>query len=101
MPTYFILVLERPDPCIDLFKYCRHVRMNVSESKAQIIKQVIHAACHWHDRGVLHRDIKEGNLLLNPQTFEVKLIDFGCGELLKNTATQNMHPTLLPTSMDH
>ncbi|MCI4393789.1 hypothetical protein PGIGA_G00161630 [Pangasianodon gigas] len=85
-PTSFILVLERPDPCVDLYKYCRFLRKKVPESLAQIImQQVVRAACHCRDRGVLHRDIKEGNLLLNPQTLEVKLIDFGCGELLKDT----------------
>ncbi|XP_026787903.3 serine/threonine-protein kinase pim-1-like [Pangasianodon hypophthalmus] len=96
-PQAFILVLERPDPCVDLYKYCEDV--NMSESLAQIImQQVIHAACHCRDRGVLHRDIKEENILLNPQTLEVKLIDFGCGDLLKDTpyteyaGTRTFHP---------
>ncbi|XP_017321965.1 serine/threonine-protein kinase pim-2 isoform X1 [Ictalurus punctatus] len=83
-PKFFILVLERPDPCVDLFEYCEDVGM--SESKAQtIMKQVLLAALHCRDRGVFHRDIKDENVLLNPQTLEVKLIDFGCGDLLKDT----------------
>ncbi|XP_053085640.1 serine/threonine-protein kinase pim-2-like [Pangasianodon hypophthalmus] len=85
-PTSFILVLERPDPCVDLYKYCRRLHKSMSESLAQIImEQVVRAACHCRDRGVLHRDIKEENILLNPHTLEVKLIDFGCGDLLKDT----------------
>ncbi|KAM9495175.1 serine/threonine-protein kinase pim-2-like [Clarias gariepinus] len=82
--THVILVLERPEPCTDLFDYCENETM--SESMARIItQQVIHAAHHCSDRGVFHRDIKAENILLNPRTLEIKLIDFGCGDLLKNT----------------
>lgn len=84
-PSEYILVLERPDACIDLHSYCRHERNRVSEPLAQVImKQVIWAACHCRDRGVVHRDIKEENILLNPHTLEIKLIDFRCGDLLKD-----------------
>lgn len=83
-PTLLILVLERPDPCIDLFDYYQQKAM--SESKAKIIlQQVINAARHCQERGVFHRDIKEENILLNPQSLTVKLIDFGCGNILRDT----------------
>lgn len=45
----------------------------------QIMQQVVQAACHSKDRGVFHRDIQLRNVLLNTQTMEVKLIDFGLG----------------------
>ncbi|GAA6085679.1 calcium-dependent protein kinase 4-like [Tachysurus ichikawai] len=38
--------------------------------------QVVQAAPYCCNRGVLHRDIKPKNLLINPSTLEVKLIDF-------------------------
>ncbi|ROL50430.1 Serine/threonine-protein kinase pim-2 [Anabarilius grahami] len=38
------------------------------------------------ERGVFHRDIKLENVLINNDTLEVKLIDFGCGELMKESA---------------
>lgn len=83
-PKGFIIVLERPDPCLDLFEFGRRVSM--SEDMAKIImEQVIQAAQHCRVRGVFHRDIKEENILINPDTLKVWLIDFGCGDLHKDT----------------
>ncbi|XP_058633120.1 serine/threonine-protein kinase pim-1-like [Onychostoma macrolepis] len=39
--------------------------------------------CFLH--GVFHRDIKLDNLLINPESLQVKLIDFGCGDLLRES----------------
>ncbi|XP_053487408.1 uncharacterized protein LOC128611703 isoform X1 [Ictalurus furcatus] len=81
-----IMVLEWPSPCMDLFNFTKLQDGRLSEAQARdVILQVIRAARHCCDRGVLHRDIKEQNLLINTDTLEVKLIDFGCGDLLKDT----------------
>ncbi|XP_017312692.1 serine/threonine-protein kinase pim-2-like isoform X2 [Ictalurus punctatus] len=85
-PTFFILVLERPDRCVNLYKYCSSLSDSVSESQVKtIMEQIIWAAIHCSKRGVIHRDIKEENILINPKTLEVKLIDFGCGALLNDS----------------
>ena len=36
-----------------------------------------------HQNGVYHQDIKHANVLINTQTFETKLIDFGSARMVK------------------
>ncbi|XP_051561871.1 serine/threonine-protein kinase pim-1-like [Myxocyprinus asiaticus] len=42
---------------------------------------------------VLHRDIKLENLLVNKDNLEVKLIDFGCGDILRKSANKEFYGT--------
>ena len=44
--------------------------------------QIVAAVQHIHSRKVVHRDIKDENIILNLDTGESKLIDFGCGTYL-------------------
>lgn len=85
MTTSFILVLERPSPCVNLLQFLRQNDGRLSELQARdIMQQVVRAALHCSERGVLHRDIKPQNLLINTETLQVKLIDFSCGDLMKD-----------------
>ncbi|XDV53845.1 hypothetical protein PO909_022255, partial [Leuciscus waleckii] len=81
----YIMVLERPAPSEDLLSFLDRYRGHIEEDVASVImQQATLAAQTCCQRGVLHRDIKLENLLINPDTLEVKLIDFGCGEILNN-----------------
>ncbi|XP_058262309.1 serine/threonine-protein kinase pim-1-like [Hemibagrus wyckioides] len=82
--TSFVLVLERPSPCIDLQTFCRMQRNNrLSEDVArEIMRQVVQAVGHCIAHGVFHGDIHSKNILVNPDTLEVKLIDFGYSDLV-------------------
>ncbi|KAG7313694.1 hypothetical protein KOW79_000088, partial [Hemibagrus wyckioides] len=83
MPDHIALVLERPSPCVDIHEFAKSQGGCLTEDQTRdIMRQVIRAVQHCCDRRVLHRDIKSQNLLINTDTLEVKLIDFGCGELL-------------------
>ncbi|XP_016426252.1 serine/threonine-protein kinase pim-2-like [Sinocyclocheilus rhinocerous] len=55
--------------------------------------QAAHAANMCCLRGVLHRDVKLDNLLINRETSEVKLIDFGCGDILRRSPYKSYHGT--------
>lgn len=83
-PAFYILVLERPNPCMNLWEFCKMNKGPLPEAVAKkIMLQVMKAARHCCHRKVFHRDIKPENILIDPHTLDVKLIDFGCGDLLK------------------
>ncbi|XP_043117617.1 dual specificity protein kinase Ttk [Puntigrus tetrazona] len=84
---HYIMVMERPSPCEDLFEFAERHGGSIDEDLARIIvKQATQAAYMCCCRGVLHGDIKLENLLISRETHEVKLIDFGCGDFLKKSA---------------
>ncbi|XP_017207211.2 serine/threonine-protein kinase pim-2 isoform X1 [Danio rerio] len=83
---HYIIIMERPTPCMDLLRFLNHKNKPLDEKMGRhIMWQAIHAASVCFDRGVFHRDIKLENLLVNPDTLEVKLIDFGCGSTVKRS----------------
>ncbi|XP_059382969.1 serine/threonine-protein kinase pim-2-like [Carassius carassius] len=82
----FILILEYPQPCKDLLKFMVNNMQRVNESQTRrLMYQAVLGAKHCLDRGVFHRDIKLNNFLINTKTNQVKLIDFGCGDLVKTS----------------
>uniref|UniRef100_A0A673NDT1 Serine/threonine-protein kinase n=1 Tax=Sinocyclocheilus rhinocerous TaxID=307959 RepID=A0A673NDT1_9TELE len=91
---HYVMVMERPVPCVDLFSFVDHHGGSLDEGTARnIMRQVIDAAKTCCERGVFHRDLKLENLLVNQDTMEVKLIDFGCGALMKNSAFKSFSGT--------
>ncbi|XP_058641325.1 serine/threonine-protein kinase pim-2-like [Onychostoma macrolepis] len=86
-PEEYILVLERPTPCENMQQFLMRHKGRIRESSARVVmQQVVIAAIICCQRGVFHRDIKLENLLINKNTLQVKLIDFGCGTRLKRSA---------------
>ncbi|XP_043100589.1 serine/threonine-protein kinase pim-2-like [Puntigrus tetrazona] len=77
------MVLQCPSPCENLFDYLERCGGILDENFARhVMQQVVEAADKCCSRGVLHRDIKLENLLVNTDNLDVTLIDFGCGDLL-------------------
>ncbi|XP_016369143.1 serine/threonine-protein kinase pim-2-like [Sinocyclocheilus rhinocerous] len=82
----FILILEYPQPCKDLLKFMVNNMQLLDESQTRrLMHQAVLGAKHCLDRGVFHRDIKLNNFLINTKTNQVKLIDLGCGDLVKTS----------------
>nr|XP_023653977.1 serine/threonine-protein kinase pim-2-like [Paramormyrops kingsleyae] len=85
LPSEYVLVLERPEPCMDLMQYIRSQGNFLSEEVAQhVLMQLLNALNHCQSKGIIHRDIKPSNILIHTKTLQVKLLDFGCGDILKD-----------------
>ena len=80
----FIIVMERPDNCKDMFDYITE-KGTVEESVARgFFKQIVETVLACHSKGVIHRDIKDENILVNNKTGKLKLIDFESGAFIKD-----------------
>ena len=55
-------------------------------AKVAVIRQAAEALAHAHERGVVHRDIKPGNILLT-RDGRVKVTDFGIGKFTAATSS--------------
>lgn len=63
----------------ELFDRIIHKGKYAETDAATIIKKLLSAITHLHDRGICHRDIKPENLIFESKKddAEIKLIDFG------------------------
>ncbi len=64
---------------------------------SRFVLQISRALAHAHDRELMHRDIKPGNIILSDRN-DVKLVDLGlasvdraCGETARFDETQDVH----------
>ncbi len=76
--------------------YCDRNRLRTRE-RLQLFRRVCQGVQHAHQKAVLHRDLKPGNVLVTDQDgkHEPKIIDFGVAKALASPLTDSdMHTTL-------
>ncbi|XP_064483536.1 serine/threonine-protein kinase pim-3-like [Ornithodoros turicata] len=83
-PDSFILIMERPETVKDLFDYITEKGVLEETLSRLFFKQIVECVVACHKAGVIHRDIKDENILVNLKTLTVNLIDFGSGAILRD-----------------
>ncbi|MEI7487843.1 MAG: protein kinase [Chryseobacterium sp.] len=79
---FVYIVLAKNPNTIDLYDYITKCEGKISETLAKnILKQLIFILLECKSKKVLHNDIKETNILINPLTYEITLIDFDAAEI--------------------
>lgn len=66
----------------DLLNYVRRRRRLKEDVAKCFFKQVIESLAYCHSKGILHRDIKLDNILLDTKGI-IKICDFGVGKIVK------------------
>ena len=79
---YFLYIMEYSPSCRDLFDYISQKGALEEDFARELFKQVVDIVIQCYQLGVVHRDIKDENLIIDTNTGKLKLIDFGSGTYL-------------------
>ena len=69
--------------CVSMYYICVYISLNVCNVHVMWC-QVVEAVQYCMSMGVLHRDVKDENILIDLKTSQIKLIDFGSGTFLRD-----------------
>ncbi|CAI4230684.1 unnamed protein product [Auanema sp. JU1783] len=74
----FLIVMERPYTCMDVFDLVStYGRLDEATARGIFLQVVDTVCCMYAKHGLIHRDIKDENIIVDMETGEVKLVDFG------------------------
>ncbi|MFY0574428.1 serine/threonine-protein kinase [Cystobacter fuscus] len=75
-PRFLVLALEWVDgPALDV--WARESRCTAEQLTRQVLRPVVEALGQVHAAGVVHRDVKEANILMRREDGRPVLVDFG------------------------
>ena len=90
MITHYVLldsthiVMEKLPRVTDLFTLVADRQWLLDPLARPIFRQITDIVLSCHSQGIVHRDLKDENFLIDPLTLEVTLIDFGSAAFLQD-----------------
>ena len=78
----FILIMERLPHSSDLFDLSKKYGCLSDEAAHVIYSQILQMIDTLNRAGIVHRDLKDENIVVDQSTLSAKLIDFGCATTL-------------------
>ncbi len=89
---YFVMPLV---PGLAITAYCAESKATIAE-RVRLVIEVCRGVQHAHGRGVLHRDLKPGNVLVASEggAARPRIIDFGLARSLTTSLTEHQTLTL-------
>ncbi len=79
---YIVMEFVEGPSCADLLRDQKTLGI---EETVQIVRDACHGLDYAHRAGVVHRDVKPGNLLISEETGITKLADFGIAKAAEQT----------------
>ncbi|BAY34650.1 multi-sensor signal transduction multi-kinase [Nostoc carneum NIES-2107] len=89
----YILVMEDTGG-ISLREYIKTVNLSLQEFLLIAI-QLANIIGYLHNQLVIHKDIKPANILINPETKQIQIIDFSIASLLPKETQEIQNPNVL------
>ncbi|XP_046399732.1 serine/threonine-protein kinase pim-1-like [Ischnura elegans] len=79
-----VIIMEKPDPVVDLFDYIDEQRILNETLAREFFIQILETSLQLYDAGIIHRDIKDENILVDLKSHTLKVIDFRTATFLKD-----------------
>ncbi|KAK0419054.1 hypothetical protein QR680_013926 [Steinernema hermaphroditum] len=90
----FMIVMERPSNCMDLFDVVSKFGRLDEVTARGIFKQVVDTVfAMYADHSLIHRDIKDENVIVDMDTGVCKLVDFGAAAFLTQACKKEFQGT--------
>ena len=78
-------------PCIILPQFVNHslhgTKLSFEQIRDIVVPDVINGLKYLHSQGIIHRDIKPGNMMVTNDGNHIQIIDFGISEALETGAS--------------